>query len=38
MVAYQAGLEILIMVFIYIKTGVKRPLKNRQNKDPNDKW
>ena len=24
--------------FIYSKTYVKRPLKNRQNKDLNDKW
>ena len=25
-------------VFIYSKTCVKRPLKNRQNEDLNDKW
>ena len=24
--------------FLYSKTCVKRPLKNRQNKDLNDKW
>ena len=24
--------------YLYSKTGVKRPLKNEQNKDLNDKW
>ena len=27
-----------ILHFIYGKTCLKRPLKNRQNKDLNDKW
>ena len=26
------------IIIIYSKTCVKRPLKNRQNKDLNDKW
>ena len=26
------------IIYMYSKTCVKRPLKNRQNKDLNDKW
>ena len=29
---------LVINVFHYSKTCLKRPLKNRQNKDLNDKW
>ena len=29
---------IIIYTNVYSKTCVKRPLKNRQNKDLNDKW
>ena len=28
----------LLNIYIYSKTGVKRPLEKRQNKDLNDKW
>ena len=27
-----------VLCYVYSKTCVKLPLKNRQNKDPNDKW
>ena len=30
--------ESKIIFYSYSKTYVKRPLKNRQNKDLNDKW
>ena len=34
---YKEDPELIVFSF-YSKTCVKRPLKNRQNKDLNDKW
>ena len=35
--SYDVNLH-LLCAMIYSKTCVKRPLKNRQNQDPYDKW
>ena len=31
-------LDLCVLCTLYSKTRLKRPLKNRQNKDLNDKW
>ena len=35
---YNATLDTDVSIMIYSKTCLKQPLKNRQNKDLNDKW
>ena len=35
---YRVKSLVITQIWIYSKTCLKRPLKNRQNKDLNDKW